>query len=386
MSSMLNKGKIITSLYYPGFIGLKNETIYFITYNRKLYAFFIKRKIRAVKVTDLENSINYQKEKNKFYIENDLMKIENNFSADENKQSDGSFMYDVLNTGAYDNKGVKKYHQTYYTEIGIAYESDNFKEKELDIMQVFGALNCFIFNYKAVSRDYALPSFDNAFKDGLLLCLMHSFIQYEEKDIRDNTIVDRLSVNYKSLEIHQTNFLMSKEKYNVEKTDLEIEKIHKRFMLYVNGTDSNLSKSMEVLINCLEQLDVNNNTRLAFIEAIIICEFELKRFLVEEKKKEGKSEIDINNFIENATLGTALGQLKKYITDYNDDVSNILKDLENKKDLRNDIMHYNKNVSKEDCLKCIDSVNKIISIMHIQENNIHIDDTWTGIMLKEQEK
>nr|WP_295870391.1 hypothetical protein [uncultured Chitinophaga sp.] len=369
------KAIITTLIRHQGVLPIKYEHWFQFLFKNKKAAIGLNKVTKGINVTDNENSlkngqncIELEHSLNKF-TKGHIFKIEPDDTEDDNFKN-LHLLWEP------DNGREVFITETYFTDIFVFLEFDNFKEEiynddNLRIRynkQILECLNLFIKKYNKVTRSGNLSHLENSESSKESFVLKQNYFVIDD----DNTFEHYLQ---RGLELNMTA------------TSLFIEPVGRSGIILndhssVNSMTEEMEKELlqnitleeEFLSHALEQYTIKQNYKYAFLEAFLAIESSVEKFLEAKKIEANIPQKNIDDFRREVGIGYKIN-IELPIALLGNTPSNfniMLNDLNTIRQKRNKIVHQGIGIT---AAEAYEAINKIYAFVTFLETKIKKEPT-----------
>jgi len=345
--------------FYPGAINLPPDKLLFLQLDSRDFGVIVHRIVHALKITDFDNSIQSETispEKSRYFLRR------SDFSTSETNLV--TSMLDIYGNRVttllfeYQN-GPRAIIPVFYTDLILHFFEDGLlSPKEVEAFTT-GALTHFIKVYRQATNDVLvrLPG-QNFYERTFFQDATHNFESENPNPLlRDYTPPNSLSFGFKT-------FQHIGEKESYPQAPSEQETNFGKLTGLINSNDV-FFEERQVLTDSFSKLVLNNDFRQAFLEAFIIIETTISKWVSDRKIASGISKNKLDEYeteigisykinVEIPILGSPISEKEK----------ELLGQLNWARKLRNRIVHDSYFPSQEEALKTINLVSPLFDFIN----------------------
>lgn len=362
MSNRRPIGAYVIHLYYPGALGLPENTSYIFHQSKRLVLFHFVRVFRPLEVTDFANRLYNKREGKRIYslIEKPIEQIASNCAAvDATHRTGYSGPMIAIENGV----NGRVFRNRVFTEIRVC--TEYYKPDENMLPTCMDAMNRVIDTYKFVSMDEQVKSFESLEKKYPNIRSIR--INYS-KDYKKQSAEERLASlplnfdyrlemgSWKEAESGIASSSVKLENYNHVAEQLGA-------YIHLNFSTPELIKSLQHVFDDLWQ---NERYRVAAIEAMCIFEISIMRFWHEHASHFNKAPDPDGDYGYKELIEKILPQALRLYEGISN-IGEIIKLMKEAREVRNEIMHKGLKPSAKQSLDTINAVNRVLTVLELED-------------------
>jgi hypothetical protein len=365
---MENDGVVYFQLIYPGLIGIDFKKPLYLTVESKRCLVFVTKHLNPVEILDTSNEFKSYTPRDDFQgvlkLKEDVLTLSDRIIRIVAKKEDG----EEKNVAYVDFNNI--YHKRIrfpgYTEILIAFEFSGSPFSRENTLLSFSVLDEFIRLYRAITKDFRIPTRSRLISDGLVL--KGAEFLYDEKD-SELTIESRLIRPRwdKPLALVATEFFEEAIREDfVHKTSETLTGIQK-----ASDEKYQVDIETESLLKAFEEHTIYKNYKYAILDSFIVAESLTSKYLDKWKLRQGVSNKKIKEFKKEVGISYKLNvEMIASIPNVNDDHRRIIGAVDVIRSKRNRIVHDGEGADAKESHHALVAVSEYYELVRKLENEI----------------